>query len=161
MALTPAECATVLNLLAATPQRLATAASGLAQAALHSKPDAAGWSANDILAHLRACADVWGKSIAAMLTQEQPTLRYLSPRTWLRKTIYPDLDFYTSLQAFTEQRQTLLHSLQPLSPVEWARGATFTGTTRGRTQTVFTYAQRMAAHECEHCDQLEALLRQP
>ena len=160
MAITPTECATVLDLLAATPHRLVVASRDRPQALLHAKPEADGWSANDILAHLRACADVWGKSMAAMLTQDQPTLRYLSPRTWLRKTTYPALAFHPSLQAFTEQRHTLLRTLQTLTPADWARGATFTGTTRGRTQTVLRYAQRMAIHEGVHCEQLEALLRQ-
>jgi hypothetical protein len=29
------------------------------------------WSANDVLAHLRACSDVWGGHIAAILQKHQ------------------------------------------------------------------------------------------
>jgi len=151
---------TTLKLLAATPRRLAAVSKGLDNARLHLKPDPNRWSANDILAHLRSCTDVWGKSMAAMLEQDQPTLRYISPRTWIRKTDYPDLDFHTSLKAFTQQRKNLLRTLKSLSPADWSRGAEFTGTTRGHTQTVFNYAWRMAEHERGHCEQIESLLRQ-
>ncbi len=43
---------------------------------------------------------------------------------------------------------------------DWLRGATFTGTTKGREQTVLSYAQRMVQHEIEHCEQIEKLLEQ-
>ena len=160
MTLPTGDIETTLKLLAATPRRLAAVSNGLGNARLQLKPDANTWSANEILAHLRACTDVWGKSIAAMLGQNQPTLRYISPRTWIRKTDYPDLDFYTSLKAFTQQRKTLLRTLKSLSPTDWSRGAIFTGTTRGRVQTVFSYAWRMAEHERGHCEQIERVLRQ-
>jgi hypothetical protein len=48
--------------------------------------------------------------------------------------------------------------LRPLPISGWARGATFTGTTRGREQTVLSYAQRMAEHETIHLTEIEALL---
>ena len=41
----------------------------------------------------------------AMITQDHPTLRYVSPRTWIRKTGYPELEFYQSLQFFSRQRE--------------------------------------------------------
>jgi hypothetical protein len=61
------------------------------------------------------------------------------------------------LQTFTRQRNDLLKSLKALSLTGWSRGATFTATTKGREQTVFSYAQRIAQHETEHLGQLEAL----
>lgn len=155
----PADIETFLQILTATPQRLASASAGLENERLYFKPDKKAWSANDILAHLRACADVWGKSMAAMLTQDHPTLRYISPRTWIRKTDYPKLEFRASLLAFTRQRNDLLKSLQPLTIAEWSRAASFTETTLGRQETVFSYARRMALHEIGHCEQIEALLK--
>jgi hypothetical protein len=139
---------------------MAAASVGVADSRLHLKPDEDVWSANDILAHLRACADVWGKSIQAMITQDHPTVRYVSPRTYMRKTDYPQLDFRQSLAAFTTQRTDLLALLDALEPESWSRGATFTGITREREQTVLSYAQRIASHETEHLDQIEGLLRQ-
>ena len=55
--------------------------------------DKKAWSVNDILAHLRSCADVWGGSIEAMLAQDKPTLPYRHPRQWIKKTNYPNLLF--------------------------------------------------------------------
>lgn len=150
---------TWLTTLEATPRRIATAADGLENARLHFKLDKNDWSANDLLAHLRACADVWGGSMAQMIAQDHPTLRYVSPRTWIRKTNYPTLEFHPSLLAFTAQRETLVRSLKTLSIPDWSRGAAFTGTTLGREETVFRYARRMALHELTHCEQMEALLK--
>ena len=87
------------------------------------KPGEDTWSANEILAHLRSCADVWGKSILAMISTNHPTLRYVSPRTWVRKTNYPGLEFRRSLEEFTGQRIELLQRLKALAPADWSRGA--------------------------------------
>lgn len=146
-------------MLAQTPPRIASLTAGLAVAGLHAKPEQDGWSAHDILVHLRSCADVWGKNIIAMLTHDHPTLRYISPRTWMRKTGYPQQEFQTSLQAFARQRSDLLGVLEPLTLEGWSRGATFTGTVRGREQTVLMHAQRIAEHERQHLDQLEGLVK--
>ena len=82
-----AEIEKTLKSLAATPHRLRSLTDDLDKTPLHFRSEEDPWSANDILAHLRACADVWGKSIMAMISQEHPTLRYVSPRTWMRKRI--------------------------------------------------------------------------
>jgi hypothetical protein len=125
---------------------------------LNFRTDDDSWSVNDILAHLRACADVWGKGMQMMITQDHPTLRYISPRTWIKKTDYLEQNFHVSLEAFTSQRNALLIMLKTLSIEDWSRGATFTATTGGREQTVFSYVQRLANHESGHCEQIEALL---
>ncbi|HEU4389395.1 MAG TPA: DinB family protein [Blastocatellia bacterium] len=153
------ETQSVLRLLTATPRRIASLSRRVQESKLYFRPHPDSWSANDILAHLRACADVWGKSIKAMITQDHPTLRYISPRGWIRKTDYPALEFGISLQAFTDQRRELLRELKGLSIKAWSRRATFTATTRGRDQTVFSYACRIADHEIKHCGQIEAVLK--
>lgn len=159
MTVSTAEIEEALHLLAGTPRRIAVLTQGLAESRLQDKSDEELWSVNDILAHLRACADVWGKSIVTMIQQDHPTLRYVSPRTWMKKTNYHQLPFYESFAAFVKQREELLHILQSLPGEAWSRGATFTGTTRGREQTVLSYAQRLARHENEHCEQMETLLK--
>lgn len=156
----PAEIEAVLKLLAATPRRIASVSRGLKSARLHSRTEAEPWSANDILAHLRACAEVWGNSMLMMMTHDHPTMRYVSPRTWIKKTDYLEQEFPAALRAFTQQRTTLLKWLKALAIQDWSRGATFTATTaRGREQTIFSYALRLANHEQPHCEQLEALLK--
>lgn len=149
----------LLTTLAATPQRLTAMTSDLDHAQLHASPTDDAWSINEILGHLRACAEVWGKSILVMIDQDHPTLRYVSPRTQMRKANYAAQEFQPSLQTFTEQRAALIQALTALDSAGWARGATFTGTTRGRSQTVFSYAQRIAEHETQHLAQVAAVVR--
>ena len=155
----PAEIEAVLADLAATPGRLAALSVGLTEAQLCFKPAGEPWSASDVLAHLRACAEVWGKSIGAMLQQPHPTLRYVSPRAWMRKSDYAALAFSVSLPAFARQRDELWQLLRALPIPDWSRGATFTAVTQGREQTVLSYAQRIAQHEREHLEQIETLLK--
>lgn len=160
MNLTSTEILEVLQQLAETLHRLASASQGVSTSKLHARHDEEAWSVNDILAHLRSCADVWGKSIGAMIAQNHPTLRYVSPRTWMKKTNYPDLEFHQSFAVFARQRDELLQLLQELKSEDWSRGATLTGTTKGREQTVLSYAHRLARHENEHCEQIEVLLKE-
>ena len=87
-----------LTLLAEAPPRLAALSDGLAPAALQTRPTPDVWSATEVLAHMRACADVWGNCIAAMLKEDTPTLRAINPRTWIKQTNYPALDFQPSLR---------------------------------------------------------------
>ncbi len=159
MKVSTAEIESVLKMLAATPRRIASLSRGVEISKLHFRPHPDIWSANDILAHLRACDDVWGKSIVEMITQDHPKLRYISPRTWIRKTDYPELEFGGSLKAFSDQRRELLRTLKGLSIKDWSRSATFSGTTKGREQTVYSYACRIAEHEKGHCEQIEAVLK--
>jgi len=158
MDIDPVDIEHILSLLAQTPGRISTISTRYENTRLTFKPDETTWSANDILAHLRSCADMWGKSIMAMISNDQPTSRYVSPRAWIRKTNYAALEFRVSLEGFTRQRNDLLQSLKALAIKDWSRGATFTGPTKGREQTILSYARRMAQYEGEHCEQLENLL---
>lgn len=148
----------VLSLLAATPPRLAALTADLPPAQLHTSPNADEWSANDVLAHLRACADVWGTCIATMLTEDGPTLRAVNPTTWIKQTNYRDLDFQPSLCAFAAQRAELLTVLEPLPPDSWSRAATVTGAGKVLVLTVLDYARRLARHERPHLKQVERIV---
>lgn len=153
MKITHAEVEKVLRLLEASPKRITAVTQHLTSTQLHTKPDPNAWSANDILAHLRACVDVWTKDIDVMLTQDSPKMRHLSPRTYMRRTNYPNLEFGPSFQIFCSQRAELLEKLSGLAFASWSRDAEI----KGRQHTVFTHARRLALHEAVHCDQIEAL----
>jgi uncharacterized damage-inducible protein DinB len=122
---------------------------------LHQRPDEKNWSANEILAHLRACADVWGETIVAMLQDDEPALKDVSPRTWLKKTNYPELPFQESYRDFVDQRRALIQTLSDLTLADWSRGAMI----KDRRHTIFSQARRMALHEVTHCQQLETLVK--
>ncbi len=148
----------ILTLLAATPPRIAALTAGLAPAQLHTPPNHDGWSANDVLAHLRACADVWGACIVAMIAEDTPTLRAVNPRTWIKTTNYLELEFQPSLCAFATQRADLLAVLEPLPHEGWSRAATVTGAGKVLKRTVLFYAQWLARHERQHVKQVERIV---
>ena len=149
----------ILALLAAAPPRIAELTAGLAPAQLRAAPAPGEWTATEVLAHLRACADMWGDCIAAMLAHDHPTLRAVNPTTWINQTDYREQDFRSSLRAFTEQRAKLLAALGPLAPEGWARTATVTGAGRPLERTVLFYAQWLAEHERSHFRPLERIAR--
>ena len=147
----------LLTLLAAAPPRIAAATADLSSAQLRAAPAPDEWSANDILAHLRSCADVWGDCIARILAEDEPTFRAVNPTTWIEQTDYPQLEFAPSLAAFTEQRAALLAVLEPLPLAAWSRGATVKGAGRTLRRTVFSYADWLASHERSHLKQIARL----
>jgi hypothetical protein len=147
----------VLTALAETPPRIAALTADLLPDQLRASPDDGGWSANEVLAHLRACADVWGDCIAAMLAQDTPTIRAIDPRTWIKRTDYREQGFLPSLQAFATQRTGLLAVLAPLAPEGWSRAATVTGAGKVLERTVLFYARWLAVHERPHLKQMQRI----
>jgi hypothetical protein len=149
-----------IELLTQAPLRLEKATRGVQTTQLHLRSDAEPWSVSDILAHLRACSDLWGNSIIAMITRDNPTLRYVSPRSWMKKPKYQVQDFDVALESFTQDRQKLVKMLAELDEAGWARRGIFTGNSpRQRDQTVLSYSERIVNHEQPHLEQIEALLR--
>lgn len=148
----------VLTLLAETPPRIAALTAGLAPAQLQTTPNPDEWSANDVLAHLRACADVWGNCIVAMIAEDTPTLRAVNPTTWIKKTDYRELEFRPSLRAFATQRADLLAVLEPLPREGWSRAATVTGAGKVLERTVLFYARWLAGHERPHVKQVARIV---
>lgn len=154
MKATQPEIERILVLLEETPKRLSALTLNLSPSILKHHADGE-WSANDVLAHLRSCADVWGASIESMLAEEMPILPAIHPHEWLKQTNYKGQDFHESLREFAHQREKLLKILMKLSLEEWSRGAMI----GGRVHTVFTQARRIAKHETEHYHQIEDLLK--
>lgn len=151
---TAADIRSAVKTLSETPKAISRIVRGCSDARLHRKPAPDAWSAQEIVAHLRACAHVWGANIERMIAEDHPTIRYVSPRGWIRKTDFLDHSFRDSLSAFTKERAVLLKVLKPLRPIDWSRGAIFTGTTLGRHGTVLSYATRIGGHEVHHLDQI-------
>jgi DinB superfamily len=148
----------ILTLLAEAPPRIAALTAGLSPAQLRASHTPGEWSANDVLAHLRSCADMWGNCIAAILTEDHPTLRAINPTTWIKQTDYPTLEFRPSLHAFTTQRADLMSVLAPLPTESWSRATTVTGGGKPRERTVLFYAQWLARHERPHVKQIERIV---
>lgn len=147
----------ILTILMETPWRIAEYTASLTETQLHAAPSSDEWSANEVLAHLRSCADVWGNCIVTIINQDKPTIRAVNPRTWITSTNYLELEFQPSLQVFTVQRTNLLAILQALRSETWSRSAIVTGAGNVLERTVQSYAQRMALHERPHLKQIKRM----
>ncbi len=148
----------ILTILPDTPPRIAALTAGLTPVQLHTPPNHDGWSANDVLAHLRACADMWGNCIEEIIAHDKPTLRAVNPLTWIKKTDYLGQKFRPSLRAFAKQRTDLLAVLEPLPRQGWSRSATVTGAGKPLERTVLFYARWLAGHERTHLKQIERIV---
>ena len=150
---------TILTILNATPARLAQLTAGLAPAQLHTAPSVGEWSANEVLAHLRACNEVWGSYyIMAILAQDTPTIKAMNPRTWIKHTDYLEEEFQSALRAFTKQRSKLLAVLEPLPPKDWTRTNILIGAGKPLQQTLMSHADGLARHERAHLKQIERIV---
>jgi hypothetical protein len=149
----------ILTILKETPPRLAKMTAGLTSDKLHTAPSAGEWSANEVLAHLRACDDVWGGYyIMTILAQDKPTIKARNPRTWIKSTDYLEQDFQSLLRAFARQRKKLLAVLEPLPPKDWTRTNTLIGAGKPLQQTLISHADGLARHERAHLKQIERTL---
>ena len=144
----------VLDQLRATPVRLRELTTGVPPELLRTPPAPDDWSANDVLAHLRACSDRWGEAATRIVREDLPTLRATNPVVWITKTNYLDLELAPSLRAFIRQRKVLLAVLEPLSPYQWQRTGTLVGAGKPFTTTAHAYADRLARHERPHVKQV-------
>lgn len=151
----------VLTLLTETPPRISTLTGNLTEDQLHTAPGPGEWSANEVLAHLRACVAVWGSCIETIVNQDMPTIRAINPRSWIPKTNYLEQNFRSSLRLFSRQRNELLRTLESLPPEGWSRTATVTGAGKRLERTVLFYAQWLASHERTHVKQIERIVKAP
>ena len=148
----------VLTMLAATPTRIEAITVGAEPVQLRTCPGPDEWSANDVLAHLRSCADVWGGSIAFVIDEDRPTIRAVNPTTWIKSTDYRSLELGTSLFAYTAQRAALLAVLESLTQEGWARSATVAGAGKVLDRTVRFYVTWLARHEQPHVRQIDRIV---
>lgn len=142
-------------MLAEHPKRIGTATKGVASRRLRAERILGEWSAVDILAHLRACADARGDIIPEILSGERRSLRAIDPRKLIERTNYRELDFATSFRAFARQRARLVRLLRSLPREAWSRSATFTGFGTPRERSVHFYAQWIVRHERAHVRHIE------
>ena len=146
----------VMTILPETPRRIAELTEDLTSMQLRTPPGPDAWSVNDVLAHLRACDDVLGGSILRIVSEDTPTWKRESPRSWIRKTDYLEWEFAPAFTAFKKQRAELLTVLEPLPPDAWDRRAMVTerdGTIEART--ALYYGDWLAEHERQHWEHLD------
>jgi hypothetical protein len=145
----------ILSILQETPARLSQLTAGEPEVRLRMPPEPGEWSVTEVLAHLRACADVWGDAIETIVRTDHPTIRAVNPTTWIESTDYRELRFASSLQAFSEQRGRLLDLLGQVPRSGWSRRAVILGAGKRVERSVHSYADRLARHERTHWRQVK------
>lgn len=123
---------------------------------LHEPLEADGWSARDILGHIRACDRTWGGYIERILDEEHPSFRAESPRSTIRRTDFLEQAFATSLAAFTRDRARLMARLREADTTDFARTAAVNIAGRGvEDRSALYYVDRLADHEDQHVRHIE------
>jgi hypothetical protein len=145
---------TYLTILEKTPELFLEQTRGLPEKKLRvTHKDA--WSLLQLLAHLRACAEVWGDSVLMMLALDQPVLPEIHPNDWWRVGSYEAMTFAASLRLFSLNRKAFLLVLRSLPQEAWQRSALI----KGREHTVYSQVRRTALHEEHHWPQIEAKIK--
>lgn len=144
----------VIGLLEKSPLEIETRTKGINPKKLQTRPDPDSWSAVEFLAHLHACATIWGKSIEKMLQENDSDIDDLHPRKWDKLKDFSVLPFDESFKIYIWNRKNLISKLLTLSLEEWAKS----GWIKNKKHTVFGQARRMALHEFNHLEQFEQII---
>lgn len=147
-----------LEALTNAPRRIAACTDGVDASRLSTPPAPGEWSMVEIMAHMRGCCEVWSYSIFAMITLDSPELAFIHPREWSKKLGYANLPFAENFQPYQIERQNLVRILSGLKFADWDRSARFSG--KVNIHTIFDEVMRMAMHDLDHCNQIEAMFPQ-
>lgn len=148
------QIARLLERMVGIPERIAAVVAGWDMAQLRAAGPEDGWSAAEILAHIRASDDILAPRLYAILVRDNPPLAAYDERRWAEVAGYRHARFAPSLTTFRLRRQELVSTLSRIAPDDWAR----TGTHEEQgTITLLALAEHLVSHEEEHCAQLAAL----
>lgn len=115
-----------------------------------------GWTAVEIICHLRDAEERAVERMTAMRDQEQPFLPGYDQEVWARERNYAAQDLVNALADFKRYRAQHVAALAGLSRPQWQRigwHAEF-----GEI-TIFSHALHIAAHDLIHAAQLARGLR--
>lgn len=159
-----------------TPDELAEAIRGHDDATLSRRAGPAGWSAKDVVCHLRDVEELLILRYHEMLASDDPKVFVvgapppdpaawgmsdavpfpLDPDRWVQERQYHRNDAGEALAAFRRRRGEVLVLLTGLSPEQWQRGSIHPE--RGRV-TFEEWTAGVASHDDNHLAQLQRALR--
>lgn len=156
---TAVDVETSFERLREAPARLAAAVRGVPASVLAAPLTPGEWSGVEILAHLRACADLWGANIQAMARHRDRDIRTTDPESWPERQRYLRQTWAGSLRAFARQRAALIDELEGIGRDEWTRTITVLTWGQQYPRNILFYADRLGGHERSHARHLERLFR--
>jgi hypothetical protein len=151
MSTTPSD---LLTRLSATLSRLDRAVAAGRSGRWNHKP-ADGWSAHEILAHLRASNDILTPRIVQILVRDNPPLIAFDERKWSEINGFESQSVDVLFERIASQRQDLVHALRRVPESDWSRAGTHE--VHGPL-TVAQIAAHLIGHEEEHLDEIERLI---
>ncbi|HJT12395.1 MAG TPA: helix-turn-helix domain-containing protein [Dongiaceae bacterium] len=154
----PDNFANAVASLGAMPAKLKEIVAAIPQVAWRTKPAGGGFSLVEHACHLRDIdGDGYRVRLERMLTEQWPTLPDIDGDVLARERAYQSADLAAALASFTMTRLAIAARLAKASPEERRRTGLMAGTTE---ITVEGLVEIMAAHDSEHLDQLNDLVRE-
>ena len=145
-----------LDLLSASPRKIAAPVKGVTKAKLSKRPQPDTWSITEILAHLADVEIVQGVRIRMILGSSGTPLQGFDQDVWAGYSNYAKHDPSLSLQAYVTNRERTVRLLKSLSADMWNRFGMHSE--RGK-ETVTRVAEMMAGHDINHMRQIRAILK--
>jgi hypothetical protein len=146
---------TVVDSLRATIPALVALVTGSTGAALGRRPGADAWSAATVVSHLADAELVYGVRIRLALTQPGALLVAFDEKEWAGRFGPYDDDPHRALARFRVVRESTLAVLDSVTDEEWQRVGLHEEI--GEI-TVAALADRMAAHDADHLNQIRSAL---
>lgn len=146
-----------LDVLAATPRKLARLVKGVSRKRLSRRPSPDKWSITEILAHLADSEIVYGCRIRFILEASGAPMQATDQDAWARFSNYAKHDPALSLEAVRVERARLVRLLESLPRESWERYGVHSE--RGK-ETVARVAEMLAGHDLNHIRQIEERLIQ-
>ncbi len=144
-----------IEVLAATPRRLARLVKGVSKRTLSRRLTRNEWSVTEVLAHMADAELVAGFRMRLVLGANGTTIQAFDQDAWARFSDYAKQDPAVSLEAFRATRERLLRLLKGLPRSSWELHGVHSE--RGR-ETVARMAEMLAGHDVNHVKQIEQRL---
>lgn len=150
-----AEPTGIIAFLRSLPEEVEALCGGVPEDALRRRPASGGWSAIEIICHLRDSAAEEGLRIRQMLEQDNPTLVPYDPDAWAAERRYQEEDVRRALMTLRAFFTGLAYQLERLPAAAWERPGIHpeSGPTSVRQR-----AEAEVAHAQEHLAQLREAL---
>lgn len=164
-----------LGRLRATPEELAGLLASRDAATMARRPDPAGWSATEIVCHLRDVEELFLVRFQTILADDDPQIltlgatpealarwgigpeigHPLDPDRWAEERQYARHDPGAALAAFVRRRRETIALLDGLTAAQWRRGGIHQA--RGRL-ALDEWVASLAGHDDNHLDQIKRTL---
>ena len=141
-----------MEILAATPRRIARLIAGVPRRTLSLRPAPDTWAVAEILAHLADAELVVGYRIRLILGASGTAIQAYDQDAWAKFSDYVKHDPAVSLEAFRATRERTLRLLKSLPRKSWDSWGMHSE--RGK-ETVTRTVEMLAGHDINHLKQIE------